>query len=365
MPESRVFAAIDTARATAPTEIKRRLVDGIGHYLHHELAKARAILEPLTDDPALTQLELRDALYFLGEAHWHDGHHRIGVGYFRRALDIDISFKLPIQHVSEYATANRDLAMMQPYSAMLASTTSQFRDTGEFVLGHYEELARSAAPPTRLHAMLALGRDPPPELEQDQLAIDPLLFHIYRTARAVERGDTAAARLEIDEIWKDVLARKQAGELADNVYHALRLLGDVVLCGELTDEARRVVTFLAEQSGEHPVRNYQRMSMLTARLTGDRTLIVRRDLTDRDRQLADAIDAEMRGDRAAAVELLEAIVHDPSPFWDFPERIALLRNLRALHRDHDAADLCDDTLRPAIFQMAFLPARRVCLDQRQ
>jgi hypothetical protein len=208
--------------------------------------------------------------------------------------------------------------------------------------------------------MLVLGRTPPPELEANQLDGDPMLHHIYRAARALEAGDAPTAHTEIDEVWRDVLARKRAGELADTVYYELRLLGDVVLCAEMTDEARRIVAFLAEQSKNHPVRSYQRMSILAAPLVGDRTWIVRRDLTDRDAQLADAIEAELGGDRARAVELLDKIVHDPSPFWDFPERIALLRNLRALHRDKQASALCDDTLHPAIFQMAFLPARRAC-----
>src|SRR5205814_1379594 len=75
-PESRVYAALEAARATAPTEVKRKLVDGAGRYLHHDFRAARAIFEPLVDDPALSKQEQRDALYFLGEAHWHDGHHR-------------------------------------------------------------------------------------------------------------------------------------------------------------------------------------------------------------------------------------------------------------------------------------------------
>src|SRR5439155_7697327 len=94
-------------------------------------------------------------------------------------------------------------------------------------------------------------------------------------------------------------------------------------------------------------------SILAAPIVGDKSWIVREHLTDRELQLADAIAAEMDGDRVKAVVLLEAIVRDPSPSWDYPERVALLRNLRALRRTKDARTLCDDTLRPAIFAWAF------------
>jgi hypothetical protein len=108
------------------------------------------------------------------------------------------------------------------------------------------------------------------------------------------------------------------------------------------------------------VRSFQRLSILTAPLVGDRSLIERRELSDSDRQLADAIEAEMSGDREKAVKLLDKLVKDPSPYWDYPERVALLRNLRALRRTKEAKALCDDTLRPAIFQWSILPARRAC-----
>ena len=358
-PESLVFAAIDQARSLAPTELKRTLVDAEGRFVHNDLPGARALLEPIIDNPKLSKREQRDALYFLGEAYWHDGNHRAGVGYFRRALDIDMKFKPPVQHLGEYATANRDLAMMNQYAAMIASSTSDYRDRGRFMRGEYEEVARGGVLPMRLYAKLVLGHTPTPD-DESQLTGAPIDTGIYRAARALGADDRVAARAAIDEIWTHVRARQQAGELADNTYYLLRLLGDVVLSAELADEARRLVEFLAERSRDHPVRGYQRLSILAAPIVGDRTWIVRRNLSDRDRQLADAIEAEMSGDRARAVRLLDAIVRDPSPYWEYPERVALLRNLRALHRDKAAQALCEDTLRPAIFHYAYLPTRRVC-----
>ena len=358
-PETRVYEAIDAARANAPGDVERTLVDGLSKYLHHDLAGARDILEPLAKNPALSPTELRDALYLLGEAHWHDGHYEVAVGYFRRALDLDMTFKLPVEHLGEHAMAHRDFATMQQYSFMIASSGSEYRDYGELMRGHYEELARTGAPPTRLYATLLLGRSPPPELEAE-LGADPMIVHIYRVARALERADERTAHAEIETIWTQVAARRTDGEIPDSVYYLLRILGDVLVCGGMTDETRRLVQFLAAESRQHPVRNYQRLSILAAPLAGDRTWIVRRELTDRDRVLADAIEAEMSGDRARAVVLLDQLVRDPSPFWDYPERVALLRNLRALHRGKEARALCEDTLHPAVFQLAYLPTRRAC-----
>jgi hypothetical protein len=93
---------------------------------------------------------------------------------------------------------------------------------------------------------------------------------------------------------------------------------------------------------------------------GDRALIVRDQLTDRESQLADAITAEMDGDRARAASLLATLVAHPSVHWDYPERVALVRNLRALHRVKEADAVCADTLRPAVFRIAFLPTRKQC-----
>ena len=57
----------------------------------------------------------------------------------------------------------------------------------------------------------------------------------------------------------------------------------------------------------------------------------------------------MNGDRARAAVLFKQLVDDPPPSWNYPERVALLRNLRALH-----------TLRPALLGFAFLPTRKLC-----
>ena len=358
-PESAVLEALDGATRTAPTPTKKRLVDGIGKYLRHDLAGARAALDELVADPALAKADLRDALYFLGEAHWHDGFHRAGTTLFKKALDVDFQFKLPLAHLVDYAVSNRDGAMYGQYAPMVATSTREVSERTALIEGRYEELATTSSG-VRLHALLILGR---PITAADEgvhatgITSDSL---IYRAARALEAGDTAAAKGHIEKVWKQIENRKAAGELADNYYYVLRILGDTVLAAGLADEAKRIVGFLAAQSKDHPVRSYQRLSILTAGLVGDRSIIDRRELSARDATLADAIEAELAGDRAKAALLLKQLIDDPSPFWEFPERVALLRNLKALGRTGEARELCDDTLRPPLFQWSFLPARRAC-----
>lgn len=77
-------------------------------------------------------------------------------------------------------------------------------------------------------------------------------------------------------------------------------------------------------------------------------------------KLAAASAAELDGDRAKAADLLGELVADPTFSWDYPERAALIRNLRALGRTKELAAVCDDTLRPAIVRPALLVIRALC-----
>jgi hypothetical protein len=63
-------------------------------------------------------------------------------------------------------------------------------------------------------------------------------------------------------------------------------------------------------------------------------------------------------DHAKAAAILDELIHDPTPGWDFPERAALLRELREAHKKTDA--LCAETLKPAVFRHAFLVLQRQC-----
>ena len=183
---------------------------------------------------------------------------------------------------------------------------------------------------------------------------------MYRVARALGDGHNEDARHAIDALWAQIMETIRGATIADSTYLEVKTLADVLLCASEVEQLRRVVTFMGERSTPRPVYGYQRISILAAPLVGERAWIVRDGLSERDTQLADAMEAEMTGDRRRAAQLLGTLVADPTASWDYPERVALLRNLRALGRDKDARALCDDTLRPAIFTWAYLPARRQC-----
>lgn len=108
-------------------------------------------------------------------------------------------------------------------------------------------------------------------------------------------------------------------------------------------------------------RGYDRFVLLAAPLLGEHAPVPRQPhLSTRQARLADAIDAELSGDRERAATILHGLVADPTWFWDFPERAALIRNLSALGRFDEIAKLCADTLAPAVFRPAFLGARATC-----
>ena len=129
----------------------------------------------------------------------------------------------------------------------------------------------------------------------------------------------------------------------------------------LADEARTLVTYLAQHAKEHPVRGYQRLSILTAALTKDPALIVTTGASERILHLGAAIEASLRGDHAAAAVGLQEQVSDPTFTFDFPERAALVRELTTLRRPKDVAALCADTLQPPIVRPAFIVVRAQCL----
>jgi len=351
-PEGEVREAIDAASRRADPGPKKQLLEGSSRFMHRDYPGSRAVLEPLVATRGLSRFEQRDVLYYLGEANWHDGRHATAAQYFRRAVELDGRFKPAAIHLGEYAVARRDLALAIYVGGLLEHPN---QDPYDFMRGRYEALASTSTTEFRLFARLVLGQTPTPD---DEALIEDR--SIYRVASALGSGQAGAARRSIDTLWSAILERSRGAVIADSTYLQVKTLADVLLCASEIDDLRRVVAFMGERSKLRPVFGYQRMSILAAPLVGERAWIVRDGLTERETQLADAIEAEMTGDRRRAAELLGTLVADPTASWDYPERVALLRNLRALGRDKEARTLCNDTLHPAIFTWAYLPARRQC-----
>ena len=225
----------------------------------------------------------------------------------------------------------------------------------DFSLGHYAELAQGGDHLFKLWAQLVLGQTPAIELEPHG---DDLDTHTYRIARDAEAGDLEGARRQFASAWAFVNAQTPDGLAA--MGYSLEILGEVLVCAELAPEARQLVALLAAQSSEHPSRGYHRLSILLGAQVGDPALVVRTGLTERETLLAAAADADLAGDHARAAELLGELVADPTFSWDYPERAALVRNLREAGRPREAAAVCTDTLHPALFHTAFLVLRRTC-----
>jgi hypothetical protein len=132
----------------------------------------------------------------------------------------------------------------------------------------------------------------------------------------------------------------------------------------MVDEARTLVKLLAESSKRRQARGYHRLSILTAALAKDSSLIVREGTSERNGRLAAVADAEIAGDHASAASLLVGLIGNPTYSWDYAERATLIRNLKAVRNKKALATVCADTLEPAIYRHAFMPLRRACRDKK-
>jgi len=60
------------------------------------------------------------------------------------------------------------------------------------------------------------------------------------------------------------------------------------------------------------------------------------------------------------VAAYRTLVDNPGDRWDYPDRVALLRNLRALGERTEIEHRCRDLTHPPIFGFGWLIARRAC-----
>jgi hypothetical protein len=345
-PEELVLAAAERARVGVVGP-KAALLAGVAAYMRMEYAESRRLLEPLADSP---EVDRTTRLYYLGEANWHDGRHAAGFEYFKKAHEQDRRFTPVAIHAWQYAVARRHVRDAV-YFLGIANTAPEWID---FATRHYDELAKGN---TQFAEWAQIVRGTSSQQLADRRALASLEGASYRISDALDRGDTAAASAELAAAWPRWIAAPN-NEVA--VLFELEGVGEMVIAAGMRDETRRIVTFLAEHSRVHPARGYHRLSVLAAPVLGDAALLELSGLSERNAKLAEAGAAELAGDRAKAADILTALVGDPSFSWDYPERAALLRNLRALGRDREAAALCKDTLEPAIFRPAYTTLRHAC-----
>jgi hypothetical protein len=228
----------------------------------------------------------------------------------------------------------------------------------DFAMRRYAKLADKRTA-DGVHARIVLGQQVDPALVSE-LGVNSLEVIAFRYAEAVDANDADGQRRASAEMWA-ILEAPGRGPVEPHELFVLALYGEVVVCQEARDELRHVVAFLAAHANPRArIPGYPRLALLAAPVLGDRALIARTRLSGREAKIADAMEAEMAGERARAARILDDLVKDPTPTWDYPERAALLRDLRALHRDADAKALCAATLEPAIFRYAYLALRGKC-----
>ncbi|HEU0030364.1 MAG TPA: serine/threonine-protein kinase [Kofleriaceae bacterium] len=355
-PEPVLVHAVERAAALAPDPDSRQLWDGAGAYLRGDLAHAIATLSALETAGALRG-DRSELDYYLGEALFHDGRYTDGVQRLARVLEapdakqragVEIAVWPVAVHLGEYALARGDLAAATQYLLLQKQSLGAVR----FARGEYEALAASDDPPFSGYAALVLGR-PPGASDERLLRLEPG----FAIAQAAGAGDRAAARRELAWWW--ATARAQPPSVHASYETALVL--EIALAAGLADDVRPMLAIARERArGAMALATLQRAEILAAAELGTPTAFARTGMPTRTARLATAVETALAGDRARAAVLLGELVDDPGPAWDYPERVALVRWLSALGRDRDVRTRCAAIERPAVFRLAWLPAREMC-----
>jgi len=353
-PEDLTLQASDRAFELAPAGRRKELMRGAALYMREQFREAREVLAKIeaAGDAGPDELEL---LYFLGEANWHDGRFEAGVEYFRRALELPPHSRAMAIHPTQYLVARR-----QGDEARYLTGAAGFTDTNQidFATRNYRKLLAGPDASYRLMSKLVLGQ---PVSDQERAAVYgrvPIEHAALEAALAIEAGDRAKASRVFDRMFAEHLDGKR---LTSGDFYQIEYAGEVAVAGGLVDEARRIVKLLAEHSARRPRRGYHRLAMLTAALARDASMIPSGPtVTERWHQLEAAARAEIAGDPAKAARLFREVVDNPATSWDYPERAALIRNLRAAADTAGVEALCKDTLEPAIYRQAFVVLRGLC-----
>lgn len=304
--------------------------------------QALAELTPL-ETAQLSKEERRDLMFAIGECHWHEGRHDRGFEYFKRTLDLDPTYAEAGIHAGEYAVARRDEATAREYARVQRLPLAHI----DFAVGRYEQVATSGEEPFASWARVVLGL--PVERPKAPFSAHPAIYD--RITDAAAKGDRAAAAREVASLMT------QLDPFTNLTSSLLVQMGEVLLVAEMAEPAKRVLGVLRERQ---PKYNYKRLAILAGPMLGA-TKFERAVLTERLATLATAIDAELAGDRVLAAKLLDELVKNPTYEWDFVERFALMRNLRALGRVKEAEAICADTLKPPVIRYVFQVARARCL----
>jgi Kae1-associated kinase Bud32 len=348
-----VMAALLQALQNKPENagVRAQIAEGLKHYVRFHYKDAIAVLAPIASAQDLSKLEQTELSYYLGEAYWHDGQHTKGRDYLAAAASVTelngsrtIAFKPAAIHCAEYAIARRQPEEALKYEAL--------PDQIDFAMRDY---ARVAGRSTQYgyHAKVVLGTVKPGEEASFK---NDLEAHDWLTALAIERDDLATARAEAAKTWTEI----EKLPTATTIY-SLENFGEMLLSRPiLRDDIERLLARHEQMASVRP-RSRERFRLLAAPILGTKPSRTP-DFTTRMSRLADAVDAEIAGDHAKAASILDELIADPTSSWDFPERVALLRNLVALGDRKRIDVVCAEIVEPALGRPALVTARASCRD---
>ncbi|HSN28848.1 MAG TPA: hypothetical protein VLT45_21320, partial [Kofleriaceae bacterium] len=310
------------------TGTRKQLIHGMTLFLEGDFARAERELQALA--PQVDASDSRELYYFLGEAAYHDGDLVNAPSYFAKALEIDHDFRPATVHAWQMAVARRDVEAATQYLAAGGAEHAWI----EFADGRYEDLAEHGTGQFEKWAQLVLGRPTTQPLDPSE-----------QLAQAIAGGDHAKA----GSIFASAM---QAPDR-----FTVEGVGEVVIAAQDKELTQRLVDYLRA----HPtLRGRVRLLLLAAPVLGDATLLETPHDTTRTDLIASAVLADLQHDAKTAARHWTDLLYRPSFSWDYPERAALLRDLRALHDSHGIQRVCADTLRPAVFRAAFLVLRAQC-----
>ncbi len=346
-PQPLIEDGVTRTLAASPVEPRRTILQGAGQFFGHEYDAAVATLEPLATDPSIVGDNAIDVAYYLGEALWHRGDYARGAALLQRVLDARRAFQPAGVHLMQHALTHRELTR----AGVLVGQLGRARQVYEFAAGDYVAVAASSEFPLNLHAQIVLGK-PASELEARLGGYDGAAYAI---ATAIVAGDKQAARAHLATIWTQIAKQP----VTDRLLYQLGELIDVVVSSGLRDETRTMLELLRSGASPRYRLAHRRAAALAAPLIGMR-LPDEDGATPRQRRLLAAMRAELAGDRKQAAALLTELVADPSDTFDIGERIALVRNLRALGDERGVRAQCKEIERPPVFRFDFVLARATC-----
>ena len=334
-PQPKVDEAVERSIALADDGPHRQLWTGARHHFREEYAAAIAILEPLLAEPRFSARDIADVRFFLGDAFYHDGQYDRGVALLRPLVDTISPSRAAAVHVAEHSLGRRDFERAFRYYSLDRSAS-----TIDLARGRYREVATGRYGVTSLHAHVLLGEPIPEHL----VALYPWDTKLARYAAAPDARTFEA-------VWRDIAAADPNAKLTQ-----ISELFEVAILAERAADLRAILAHVRSDT----FRGRPRFEILAAPILGDARRFDRAALTTRQAALATAIEAELARDHARAAKLLRAVVDEPGPYWDYPERGALARNLAAAGAREELARLCADTETPAIFRMAWVVLARTC-----